>query len=798
MHDLAATETASLDVVLPPIVHDRPTTLRHSVWKWWLIAGGAAIAAYFTVARAVPHGTEIVYFGIGASSVIGIIVGVHMHHPVRSAPWYLLAAGMTLWVIGDGIYNASVFFKVDVPYPSASDPFFLMAYPVLGVGLVLTQRPQRRRRSGAAALIEAAIITLSASLASWVLLMRPYLDDPTATLLARTVSVSYPVGDLILLGVMIPMIRSGQRRSPSSRFLMTWLTLLLVSDAIYSGMVIHGSYVDGAWIDGGWLIGYVVLAVAALHPSMASPHRELDEHHTRPTMGWVTLGLLAVASVAGPALLVIEAVTKDWSAAAVTAICCVILALLVLLRLTGLVRESDARRRELDGTLEQLSFQTLHDQLTGLANRGLFADRVQHAAARFTRTTSTYAVLMFDLDDFKEINDAMGHLAGDILLSEVAARLTATARNSDTVARLGGDEFAMLLEGSEGVAGAVRAAERALEAVKAPIDLGGRTISPSASVGIAMHDPAHAAADTLRHADLAMYAAKQSGKGRAVVYSDGMGDAEALSIELEADMHDALAHDPAQFTVYYQPIVALRTGRLEALEALVRWAHPAQGVILPERFIHLAERTGVIVPLGRLITREACRQAAIWRRTIAGMETIGINVNLSTKQVESAGLLQTVRDALTCAQLEPEALTLELTEDLQVVGDATAVDDRLKALVALGVRLSIDDFGTGNASLAYLRRFSITELKIDRSYVDGLGTPGERPELVRGLMDLGRALGLRIVAEGIEDRLELCSLIEMGCDFGQGFLFGRPLPADATTRVLEGWAEVNDHVDISA
>jgi len=262
-----------------------------------------------------------------------------------------------------------------------------------------------------------------------------------------------------------------------------------------------------------------------------------------------------------------------------------------------------------------------------------------------------------------------------------------------------------------------------------------------------------------------------------------MRDAEVLSVELETDMRLALETDPAQFAVYYQPIVELRTGRVEAVEALVRWLHPSKGTILPDDFVPMAERTGLIVPIGRLVLREACRQTAIWRGSIVGMERLGINVNLSMKQVQSAELLWEVVDALTCAGLQPEALTLELTEDL-IVGDACEVDERLRAISELGVRLAIDDFGTGKASLSYLRRFPITELKIDRSYVRGLGAPGEQPALVQGLMDLGQAVGLRIVAEGIEEVAELRSLVEMGCGSGQGFLFARPQPADATTLAL--------------
>jgi diguanylate cyclase (GGDEF)-like protein len=756
-------------------------------WRVCLAAGATAIVAYFTVARAIPHGTEVDYFLIGVGTVISIILGVKWNRPARRLPWYMLAAGMALWAIGDGLYNASISMGVQVPYPSLSDPLFLIAYPFLGAGLMLT-RERRRTRSEPGAFIEAAIITLSASLASWVLLMRPYLDDATATFIAKAVSISYPIGDLVLLGVMIPMLGATGKRSPSTRLLMSWLTLLLATDVIYSAMAIQGSYVDGAWIDAGWLIGYVLLGAAALHPSMARPVEHPSQHATRRTIGPLTLGLLAIASLAGPTLLVVEAINRDWSAAAVTACGCVVLASLVLLRLTGLVRQSDASRQELDETLAQLSFQTLHDHLTGLANRALFADRVEHASARFARTNSTFAVLALDLDDFKGINDAFGHSAGDELLTQVAARLAAIARSSDTVARLGGDEFAILVEGLDGVAVAITAAERVIAAVGAPMLVGGRTITPSASVGIAVHDPGSDWSETLRHADLAMYSAKQDGKERFVVFAPGMGDAEMRWVELEADMLLGFETDPAQFVIHYQPIIAIGTGRIEAVEALVRWNHPTRGLLSPDQFLPIAERTGLIVQIGMHVCREACRQVGIWRRLIPEMEGLGVSVNLSTKQVESPDLVRDVTDALSAAHLDPAALTLELTEDL-LVGDAGSVDERLRALSRLGIHLAIDDFGTGNASLSYLRRFPIAELKIDRSYVQGLGTAGERPEFVQGLLSLGSAVGLRVVAEGIEKAAEAQSLLEMGCQSGQGFLFGRPEGARTFERTLMDWAD---------
>jgi diguanylate cyclase (GGDEF)-like protein len=496
--------------------------MRNKLWKIWLIGGAVTIALYYTILPKISHAIEIVYFAVGFATVFAIVVGIRIHRPQRAWAWYLLAAAMALWVIGDGIYNALVILHPTYSYPTLADPFFLLAYPLFGIALIL-MRKKRARGSRSGVMVEAAIITFAASLVSWILLMRPYLEDPTATLMAKVVSIAYPIGDLFLLGVIIPMIGGVARRSMSSRFLMTWVTLLLGSDAIYSIMVIHGSYVFGSWIDSGWMFGYVLLGAAALHPSINGSGGESEEAETHRSIGRVRLALLAVATLSAPAVIVIEAVERDWNDVMITALGSCILGFLILIRLTSLVREADARRRELDEALEQISFQALHDPLTGLANRSLFSDRIEHASARVQRLESTFAVLLLDLDDFKAINDGMGHAVGDELLREVAARLQAATRASDTVARLGGDEFAVLIEDLEGGGRAHRVAERILLELEAPILVGGRNVFQNASVGIALLDKTMEASDTLRQADIAMYSAKRVGKGRFVQFAAGMG-----------------------------------------------------------------------------------------------------------------------------------------------------------------------------------------------------------------------------------------------------------------------------------
>lgn len=496
--------------------------------------------------------------------------------------------------------------------------------------------------------------------------------------------------------------------------------------------------------------------------------------------------MLAIASVTGPVLILYESLQRDLEDILVLSVGCVILAVLVVVRLARLVHEANGRRAELDRAVGQMTHQALHDPLTGLGNRTLFNDRIGHAAARARRNESGLTVLLLDLDDFKAINDGLGHAVGDQLLVDVAKRLETTMRDSDTVVRLGGDEFAILIED---VAGewAVRVAERVLEAIAVPVEIDGRTVYASASVGIAMHDPKGAPSETLQHADIAMYRAKRAGKGRYVFFQSEMGEAAVRRVELETDMRRAMDDGWADFLVHYQPVVDLDSGTILGLEALVRWDHPSRGLLPPYEFLSIAEETGLMLPLGRWILRESCATVARWRRSIPAMEQLSLSVNLSSKQVEAAALVSDVEEALGATGLEPSALTLELTEDV-LVSDVDAVELGLRSLADLGVRLSVDDFGTGKSSMRYLARFPITELKIDKSYVDELASAVGNPSLVQGMIDLGRAMRFRIVAEGIEHPRQAWSLRAMHCERGQGYLFARPQDAAATELVLRGQA----------
>ena len=432
---------------------------------------------------------------------------------------------------------------------------------------------------------------------------------------------------------------------------------------------------------------------------------------------------------------------------------------------------------------EQLEYQALHDSLTGLPNRALFMDRLEHAVVRARRRAAKLAVLFMDLDDFKVINDSLGHEAGDRLLVAVAERLRACLRPEDTAARLGGDEFTILLEDLTGVGGAVRAVERITEALQTAFVLGRREVFITASFGIALwEEVGQRPADLLRNADQAMYRAKHAGKARYDVFEEVMNARALERLELENDLRRAL--ERRELALHYQPVVTLDTGKVMGFEALVRWNRPEHGLLTAEEFAPLAEDTGLIVPMGRWVIQEACRQAREWRQRYPGVQPPTVFVNLSAKQLQDADLAHTVARTTRQTGLDPRSLELEITEGT-AMGDAAATAAVLEELKALGVRVAIDDFGTGYSSLSYLERFPVDTLKIDHSFVANLGRSSGPTVLVKAMIDLAHTLGLKVIAEGVETGEQLQRVRELGCDMAQGFHLARPLPGAAAGDLLE-------------
>jgi len=422
----------------------------------------------------------------------------------------------------------------------------------------------------------------------------------------------------------------------------------------------------------------------------------------------------------------------------------------------------------------QLRYRAFHDSLTQLANRALFADRVDHALARQARTSRLIAVIVLDLDGFKTINDSLGHTAGDQLLVAAAQRIQNQLRPGDTAARLGGDEFAILLEDIEGVEEVTSLAERLLDVFALPFSVQSKQLLVSASVGVTLSQPGDGPEELVRNADMAMYRAKSEGKSCVRVYEPEMHDAALARLDLEAELRRALRGE--DLVVYYQPTIRLRTGEVCGFEALVHWQHPTRGLLTPSEFIPLAEETGIIVELGRSVLAQACAQSAEWQAAHPDLN-LGIAVNLSPRQLLDARLIDDIAAVLVESGLDPRTLTLEITEGV-LLADRKAAVARLHRLKELGVRVALDDFGTGYSSLSRLRELPIDLLKIDKAFIDGVADDTESIGLVEAILRMAETLALDTIAEGVEFEEQAERLALLGSEYVQGYLYSRPLPAE--------------------
>jgi diguanylate cyclase (GGDEF)-like protein len=431
----------------------------------------------------------------------------------------------------------------------------------------------------------------------------------------------------------------------------------------------------------------------------------------------------------------------------------------------------------------ELAHQAFHDALTGLANQALFRDRVDHALARAARVDAKVAALFLDLDNFKRVNDSFGHTAGDELLAAVASRIVECLRTSDTAARLGGDEFAVLLEDVASDAETEAVADRIIAALERSFPIGERDVFISASVGIAYPHPTSTTDQLLSEADLAMYTAKRRGKGRWEAYQDEMHRALVDRLELEADLRRGLVR--GELVVHYQPIVALTSGVMTGVEALVRWDHPERGRLAPDVFIPVAEESGLVIEVGRQVLLAACRQLRAWQQAHPGPAAdLTGSVNVSPQQLQEDVVVAHVREALEASGLPASSLVLELTETA-MMQDTEATIATLSALKELGVKLAVDDFGTGYSSLSYLQRFPVDVLKIDRAFVATLASDGDdQGSLASTIVSLAKSLRLRAVAEGVETASQAAALTELGCELAQGYFYARPADGDTIGALL--------------
>ena len=1010
---------------------------RETAWAWY-IAGMAILTAGYLF---VPpfKGYAIVINVIGISSPLAIAAGMRLHGAKARLAWTLLLVGQLLYVAGDFYtYSYPDLLGGTVGFPSAGDAIYLSVYPALFAGLILLARRRNPFGRDRTVVVDSLILTVGFALLSWVFLVAPNLHLSGLTVLAKLVSVAYPLGDVLLLAAVIRFAVQAGSKTPAFYLLGASTVALLATDCAYNYALLAGTYNHQVIYDAGWLAYLVLWGAAALHPSMRTLEQPVPD--TRGRLTATRLGLLALACLIAPGIHFVEELGSPDLLVVIGA--SAILFLLVILRMAGLVRQeeratarelalrqaglalveavgrasvndevvasaarivgpeakvrlvlwtsegaeiaasngagswkvseetttwlqsqiapgeqvavasprqpalttlvlveaptlvvglsvrdeqqgvlliqspvalpsdivdslealasqvslaldaaslaenlhrqkSEARFRSLvahssdlitvldahgivtyqspsiervlgysvdeieaqrfdrllaeadrsrlepiisgggasdteshtfdcslqhrDGRWlqfevqhtrllddehvqgivlnsrdvserkafeDQLAHQAFHDPVTDLANRALFADRVAHALRSTVRAGSLIAVMFIDLDDFKTVNDSLGHQAGDAILSDVARRLERAVRPADTVARFGGDEFAILLDGVSGSDEAALIAERLLSELERPTEVDGKQVYPRASIGICMSDEdllSQDAEELLRNADVAMYMAKRDSKGSYRLFEPAMHERVVERLELRAELEQALELD--QLEVYYQPVVHLSSGTDYGVEALLRWHHPTRGLIQPTQFIPLAEETGLIIPIGKWVLGQACTKAVELQQRFPLPEPLRMSVNLSVKQLQSETIVEDVRAVLESTQLPPASLVLEVTETV-MLADADVAAARLHDLKDLGVRIAMDDFGTGYSSLSYLSRLPVDILKMDRSF---LGGGIDDNGLAAAIMAIGERLGLEVVAEGIERQDQIDSLQSLGFELGQGFLFGHPM-----------------------
>jgi len=602
--------------------------------------------------------------------------------------------------------------------------------------------------------------------------MKPYAVRPIG--LSAATSLAYPMTDLVLVVMALRLITGGGRQSASFRLLTAGLILLAGTDSYDGWANLHNvAYAPGSIFDAGWLLYYLTVGACALHPSMRSlttsaPAGRMLRSRTR-------LALLSVATFVGPALLIIEAALGRPVDALPIAIASICVIGLVISRLAEVMRHEEIAKA-------QVRHQALHDPLTELANRALIIDRLGQMLARSRRSHLPCAAMFLDLDNFKDINDTLGHHVGDQLLVALGARLADALREVDSVGRLGGDEFVLLVEGAALSGGAEVIAERILDVVRTPFEIGGGfPLSVSASIGTATGERVEPG-ELLRDADIALYQAKAAGKDCAVAFTPSMQAAVDDRRYLEVDLHGALAEN--QFYLVYQPTIDLQTNAFSGVEALLRWRHPVRGVVQPDEFIPALEASGVIVSVGAWVLEEACRQGALWQ---AAGHRFSVSVNVSGRQLDRDRIFDDVQSALDLSGFDPTLLVLELTETA-LMEKVEETIERLGILKSLGVRIAIDDFGTGHSSIAYLQRLPIDILKIDRSFVSSIAASTQSAALVHALVQLGKVLNLETIAEGIEDDDQRICLQAEQVDSGQGFLFSRPIDVVAIDQFLKEFA----------
>ena len=688
------------------------------------------------------------------------------------AAWAGLAVACLSWGIGQAVWSwYELVQHAATPFPGLADVAYL-GFPV-GAVIALTLFPanashaDRRRMT-----LDALLITSAIGLVSWATVLGAVVEAGGTSPFATAVSVAYPLSDIVLLVVCVLVLSRARAYRVPLVFVAFGLLMMTVADGGFAYLVATESYATGSMFDLGWFFAFGTLAFASLTPGATSSQRPVQT----PTVAGAVLPYIPLS---GAFVFIAWRYASGQDPSTVEVVMTGVIVLLVVTRQFFTVRDNQQLALALARTESELRHQAFHDQLTGLANRALFVDRLAHALELHRRDRRPLAICFLDLDGFKAVNDTLGHSAGDDLLKGVSARFSEVLSGADTLARFGGDEFAVLLEDRTD-AGEV--AHALLGSLVAPFPFGHREMSVRASIGVArvdLIDRTPTVDELLQSADLAMYVVKSRGGADVLVHTVGLQLEEVDDVELGQALALALAAN--EITVAFQPIVDLSTGRLDTLEALARWA-PGGRPLAPEVFVRVAENYGLIDQLFEFVLTEACHQLARWTAQPGGSH-VRVAVNVSPGQLSSTAFPLFVAAELARDGLAGDRLVLEITETGRLLDTASslAVCHELRRL---GVRLSVDDFGTGLSSMARLRDLPIDEVKIDRSFITDVDQDSTRHRFVAGVLAFADRLGITVVAEGIEREAERDALTDLGCHRAQGFLFSKAVPAESVDALL--------------
>jgi diguanylate cyclase (GGDEF)-like protein len=744
------------------------------------------VASHPGVHRSTADIDAVVKLVVAALAAASCVVFGRRAAPQVRLAWMWIGAFAAVWAVGAAVLTWYDFGKNGaVPFPSAADAGFLAALPLAAIGVLLFSSAPGPGVSRARMLLDGVIVAGSLLIVSWTTALGTVYHSGSGTVFSQAIGLAYPISDVIVATVGVSVLAQGRSRQQVPPVLVVaGLLCLTVADSSLAYLSHLTSFRYDVLVDAGRVAGFMLIALAPIWP--LDPNTTARDEVEGPSPWQVALPYLFVAIAIFAATLK-GTQSRHLDLFDVIAGLCVIAAVLTRLvltlvenlRLTSQMRYAVTTLR---ANQVELVHYALHDSLTGLPNRVLFGDRIEHALARRSSPTRRVAVMLCDLDSFKDVNDTLGHSSGDEVLIAAADRLSSCVRPADTVARIGGDEFAILIDDASGVDEVASVGARVCSAMRTPFTVAGRDFIVQVSVGIAMANQYDTRSEKLlQDADVALYATKDAGGNDYTFFEPRLGKAYVDRLGLQAELSVAL--DNGELFMEYQPVVELASGRTVGVEALLRWRHPRRGVLKPVDFLPVADNSGIAVQIGAWVLGEALQQLRGWRERTPSAARLWTAVNVSARQLASGDLVRAVSKAIDASGLEPESLHIELTESavIDLVDWSLLVLTELKNL---GATLEIDGFGTGYSSLAYLKQLPIDGVKIDRVFVDGLGTDGRDAVIIEAVVSLAHALQLKVAAAGVETSRQLEWLRTLGCDYGQGYQWSIPLPAADLERWL--------------